>query len=65
LFVYPLSAADFSWTQAEKAFMKSAFQGTPATEDVAADQSASVTGEPMSNVAAWAFFNPAPNCRSG
>jgi hypothetical protein len=65
LFVYPLSAADFSWTRAETAFMKSAIQATPATEDVAANQSASVTSEPLSNVAAWAFFNPAPNCRSG
>jgi hypothetical protein len=65
LFVYPLSDEEFSWAQAMKAFTKSAFQGTPALETIAADQGASVTSEPLSNVAAWAFFNPAPNCRSG
>jgi hypothetical protein len=65
LFVYPLSDADFAWAQAKSAFKASAFQGTPGTEAVASNLSASVINEPLSNVAAWAFFNPAPNCRSG
>ncbi len=65
LFVYPLSDEEFSWAQAKMAFTKSASVGTPATEGIAANQSTSVTSEPLSNVAAWAFFNPAPNCRSG
>jgi hypothetical protein len=65
LFVYPLSDEDFAWAQAKSAFMASAIQGTPGTEAVAADQGASVSSERLSNFAAWAFFNPAPNCRTG
>jgi hypothetical protein len=65
LFVYPLSEAEFSWTQAERSFMRSALQETPAAEGIAANQSTSLTTDPLSNAAAWAFFNPAPNCRSG
>ncbi len=65
LFVYPLSGEEFSWAQSRTAFTKSAIEGTPAAEGIAANQSTSVTTELFSNAAAWAFFNPAPNCRSG
>jgi hypothetical protein len=65
LFIYPLSEEEFSWAQAERSFVRSAVQGTPTAEGIAANQSISVTSEPLSNVAAWAFFNPAPNCRTG
>ena len=65
LFVYPLSDEEFSWAQSKLAFTKPALAGTPSAEGIAAGQSVSVTTHPLSNAAAWAFFNPAPNCRTG
>ena len=71
LYVYPLSAKEFSWAQAKVAGAAAAgtaatptAQGTLGEDFMATDLGASSRAEPLSNVAAWAFFNPAPNCRS-
>jgi hypothetical protein len=66
LFVYPLSAEEFSWAQAKAggATATPTAQGALGEDFMATDLGNSSSDEPLSNVAAWAFFNPAPNCRS-
>jgi hypothetical protein len=59
LYVYPLSDEDFSWATAAP----SAYQGTSGEDSMATDLGTSGTTESLSNVAAWALFNPSSNCR--
>jgi hypothetical protein len=67
LFVYPLSAEEFSWAKAQAVDETAtpAAQGTLGEDFMASDLGASSAAEPLSNVATWAFFNPAGNCRGG
>lgn len=65
LFVYPLSDEEFAWAQAASAAATPSVQGSSATGAIAVIQDDAATSEPLSNSLAWAFFNPAPNCRSG
>jgi hypothetical protein len=71
LYVYTLSAKEFSWAQAKATGAAAAgtaatpaAQGTLGEDLMTTDLGASSRAEPLSSVAAWAFFNPAPNCRS-
>ena len=66
LYVYPLTDEEFSWAKAQVtgAAATPALQGTLGEESTVTDLGAPSTAEPLSNIAAWAFFNPAPNCRS-
>jgi hypothetical protein len=70
LYVFPLlpatvNAEEFTWIQTWDAAPKpdNLETSTPTTLNAAADGSVKV--EPLSGVKAWAYFNPAPNCRSG
>lgn len=70
LYVYPLLAAgvtaeDFSWIRNWDEDPKPEYLGISASAITAPALDGSGTTESLSGVMAWAFFNPAPNCRSG
>ena len=69
LYVYPLvsetvTAEGFTWIQEWNVREASRTAATPSAEIISPDSTSSVRDEPISDVLAWAFFNPAPNCRS-
>jgi hypothetical protein len=69
LFVYPLlsptvSDEGFTWIRAWDADPEAQALATPSAEIIAPDSTSAVRDEPISDILAWAFFNPAPNCRS-
>jgi hypothetical protein len=64
LYVFPLPDGEFSWAQGPSAEATPALQGTLGEDSMVTDLGDSGTTGTLSNVAAWAFFNPAGNCRS-
>jgi len=62
LYVYPLLTDDeFAWIDSWDTF-EMAYQGAPATLEVAVGQPDIATTAPLANVMTWAF-NPSSNCR--
>jgi hypothetical protein len=70
LYVYPLlpesvTAEGFTWIERWNAVHAPGPPPTPSMHINAPDGANSTQTQPMPNIRAWAFFNPAPNCRSG
>jgi hypothetical protein len=68
LYVFPLlpmtvTPEEFTWIQTWDAAPGQMETSSPARLAAATDDSVQV--EPLSGVMSWAFFNPAPNCRTG
>ena len=70
LYVFPLLPAtvtpeEFTWIQTWDAAPRPGQMETSSPARLAAATDDSVQVEPLSGVMSWAFFNPAPNCRTG
>jgi hypothetical protein len=63
LFVYPLDDGAFSWIAARSSAYPGQAESAPPEQMATPVPSASTSPEALSDVRAWAFFNPAPNCR--
>jgi hypothetical protein len=69
LYVYPLmprgaGPEGFTWIEEWDSRHAARTEATPSAEMIAPDATSAARNEPISDILAWAFFNPAPNCRS-
>jgi hypothetical protein len=69
LYVYPLMARGagpegFTWIEEWDSRQVARTEATPSAEMMDPDSTSAARNEPISDILAWAFFNPAPNCRS-
>jgi hypothetical protein len=69
LYVYPLMSRGvgpegFTWIEEWDSRQAARIEATPSAEMIAPDSTSAARNEPVSDILAWAFFNPAPNCRS-
>ena len=70
LYVFPLvskgvNAKEFTWIQEWDAAPRPELQESSTSATPYAATNGSGNTEPLSGARAWAYFNPAPNCRSG